>query len=255
MRLEGKVAIVTGSSMGIGLGIAKVLAKERASLVMASRGAQKGKAALKEVRDTGCADIIYVQTDVSKAAEVNRLVSKTMEHYGKIDVLCNNAGIGLLKSVINTSEEEWDEIIDTNLKSIYLCCKAVIPKMIAAGGGSIINIASVASFVGFKDDAAYCASKGGLLMLSKQMALDYSKHDIRVNCICPGFIQTPMANDYFDQHDDPVTARRQTQNMHPLGRLGTPEDIGYAALYLASDESSFVTGTSLVVDGGLLARP
>lgn len=254
MRLANKVAIVTGGSRGIGLGIAEIFVREGATVVIVNRTTETGKAAAEKIANSG-GSAVSIPTDVSKIKEVEKMVRAVIERYKKIDILCNNAGIGLLRSVVDSTEEEWDRLIDINLKGVFLCSKYVIPEMIKNHGGSIINMASAASYVAFQNDAAYCASKGGLLMLTKQMALDYAHYKIRVNCICPGFIITSQLEHYLNQHDDPEAVRKEVESLHPIGRLGTPEDIAYAALYLASDESSFVTGTSLVVDGGLLTKP
>jgi NAD(P)-dependent dehydrogenase (short-subunit alcohol dehydrogenase family) len=253
VRLQNKVAIVTGAGEGIGRAIALLFAGEGAAVVVANRTPEKGNAAVEAIRDLG-GDAIFVQTDVCKADDVERMVGATLDRFGKLDVLCNNAGIGFLDTVVGTSEEDFDRVLATNLKSVFLCCKVAIPNMIERGGGSIVNIASMAGLMPFKRDAAYCASKGGLLMLTRQTALDYAPHRVRVNSICPAFIVTPMAEKYFAQQRDPVAARREVESAHPLGRLGRPEDIAFGALYLASDESSWVTGTTLVVDGGLMVN-
>lgn len=253
-RLANKIAIITGGTSGIGLGITEVFSREGATVVIVNRKPDTGKALAEKINNSG-GNAISIRADVSRITEVEEMVHTVIERYNKIDILCNNAGIGLLRSVTDSTEEEWDRVIDINLKGVFHCSKYVIPEMIKNNGGSIINTASVASFVAFQNDAAYCASKGGLLMLTKQMALEYAQYKIRVNCVCPGFIITPELEHYIDQHDDPKAARKEVESWHPIGRLGTPEDIAYAALYFASDESTFVTGASLAVDGGFLTRP
>ena len=254
VKLADKIAVVTGGSRGIGLGIAELYVKEGATVIIANRNPEQGKQAADNLSTTG-GKAVSIPTDVSKIKQVENLISEVIDRYKRIDILCNNAGIGLLRSVIDTTEEEWDRVIGINLKGAFLCSKYAIPEMLKNNGGSIINMASTASFIAFQNDAAYCASKGGLLMLTKQMALDYARHNIRVNCICPGFIVTPELEHYLSQHKDPEAARREVENLHPVGRLGLPVDVAHAALYFASDESTFVTGSSLVIDGGMLVKP
>jgi NAD(P)-dependent dehydrogenase (short-subunit alcohol dehydrogenase family) len=252
-RLENKVAIVTGAGQGIGKGIALLFAREGARVVTGSRRADVAEATVREI-DAGGGTALFVETDIRGEPDCRRIVETALDRFGRLDVLVNNAGIGLLRSVTDSTEAEYDRVLDTNLKGAFFCCKYAIPVMIDAGGGSIINLASVASFVGFEQDPAYCASKGGLLMLTKQLALEYARKKVRVNAICPGFVITPELEHYLNQKDDPAAARREVEDLHPLGRLGTPEDVAYAALYLASDESSWVTGCPLIIDGGMLTR-
>ena len=169
-------------------------------------------------------------------------------------MLCNNAGVGLLRSVVDTSLEEYAYLMDTNVRGAFLLCRHAIPGMQSQGGGAIVNLASVASFVGFERDAAYCASKGALLMLTRQIALEYAPAGIRANAICPGFVDTPELRHYVEQQPDPEAALRACDALHPIGRVGRAEEVAAAALFLASDEASFITGAALVVDGGLLTR-
>ena len=256
MRLENKVSVITGASKGIGKSIAKKFAFEGSKVSICSRTSSKkeGLKVVDEIVKNG-GEAIYSSVDVSKYNEVEKLIQKTIDEWGKIDILVNNAGIGMLKSIEDTSSNEWKNIMENNLESVFNCTKSVIPHMRKNGGGSIINLASVASYVGFADDAAYCASKGGVLMLTRQTALDYSKENIRVNSICPGFIETPELIHYLSQTENPKLERQKVIDYHPIGRIGTTEEVANVALFFASDESSFVTGADLAVDGGLLTRP
>ena len=256
MRLENKVSVITGASKGIGKSIAKKFAFEGSKVSICSRTSSKkeGLKVVDEIVKNG-GEAIYSSADVSKYNEVEKLIQKTIDEWGKIDILVNNAGIGMLKSIEDTSSNEWKNIMENNLESVFNCTKSVIPHMRENGGGSIINLASVASYVGFADDAAYCASKGGVLMLTRQTALDYSKENIRVNSICPGFIETPELIHYLSQTENPKLERQKVIDYHPIGRIGTTEEVANVALFLASDESSFVTGADIAVDGGLLTRP
>jgi NAD(P)-dependent dehydrogenase (short-subunit alcohol dehydrogenase family) len=254
MRLKDRVAIVTGASKGIGRAIAAAYAHEGAHVAICSRTASEGEEAATAIRAAG-GDVIYIQADVSVMADAQGLVEETVDRWGRLDVLCNNAGIGMLRTLEETTEEEWRHLMSINLDGAFHCSKFAIPAMRSSGGGSIINIASVASFVGFQADAAYCASKGGLLMLTRQMALDYSPENIRVNAICPGFIRTPELEHYLGQKPDPEAARAEVVAYHPIGRIGEPEEVADVAVFFASDESSFVTGAHLTVDGGLMVRP
>ncbi len=254
MLLRDKVAIVTGASKGIGRAIAAAYVREGARVAICSRTVSEGEAAAEAIREEG-GNVFYVQADVSVMADAQQLVEKTLDRWERLDVLCNNAGIGVLRTLEDTSAEEWRHLMSINVDGVFHCSKFAIPAMRHAGSGSIINIASVASFVGFQADAAYCASKGAVLMLTRQMALDYSCEGIRVNAICPGFIRTPELEHYLAQKPDPEAARAEVVAYHPIGRIGEPEEVADVAVFLASDKSSFVTGAHLTVDGGLLVRP
>ncbi len=247
MRLKGKVAVVTGAGTGIGQAIAAFFAAEGASVIVNchERKAQETVDMIKKVGGT----YIVVQADVSKADDVDRLISRTIEKFGRFDILVNNAGIYRSHLAHETSEEEWDAVIDVNLKGAFLCSKCAIPEMLKnendAIKGRIINIASIAGIVGFAVSPAYCASKGGLILLTKEMALDYAPH-ININAICPGVIETPMTSELLRNLD----ARKELMSATPAGRPGRPEDIAGAAVFLASHDADFITGASLVVDGG-----
>ncbi|PWU24365.1 MAG: short-chain dehydrogenase [Candidatus Rokuibacteriota bacterium] len=199
-------------------------------------------------------EAIAVPTDVCDPESVARLIHVTLETFGRLDVLVNNAGVGIRRTVTESTMEEYDIVMEPNVRGVFLCMKYGIPPLVEQGSGSVINMASVASFVGFTRDAAYCASKGAVLMLTRQAALDYARFGVRVNAICPGFIDTPMLRYYCDQQADPDAAWREVLAQHPMGRVGTPADVAGAAVFLAGDDSKWVTGSSIAVDGGLLAQ-
>jgi NAD(P)-dependent dehydrogenase (short-subunit alcohol dehydrogenase family) len=252
MKLAGKVAIVTGGTIGIGAATASLFLEQGARVVISGRDEKRGKAALKELTVHG-GEVSYVRADVSKSAEVQRMVNETVDSFGRIDVLVNNAGINPVGTVLDTEEEVWDQIMAINLKGPYLCSKYVIPHMLEVGGGSIINIGSINSFMAFENEVAYDASKGGVLMLTRATALDFAKKNIRVNCICPGAISTPLLETIFNESPNPEEMKQAMIGRHPLHRIGSPEEVARAILFLASDDSSFITGAALAVDGGILA--
>ena len=235
-RLVGKVAIITGAASGIGKAGAILFAAEGARITVADLDEARGKDVVQEISDHG-GKALFVRTDVTAAPAVKNMVAATMAAFGRIDILYNNAGILRLGSVEEIAEEDWDLVMNVNLKGVYLCSKYAIPYMKQAGGGSIINAGSTVSFVGSPKSAPYCASKGGLLILTKQMALDYAPFNIRVNAICPGVTETPFAEQVFGAAPDPVQARRQSERARPIGRLAKPEEVARAALFLASDDS------------------
>jgi meso-butanediol dehydrogenase / (S,S)-butanediol dehydrogenase / diacetyl reductase len=251
-RLAGKAAIVTGCGRGIGRAIVERFTAEGAAVVGSQRNAVEGQELFDGLAGRGAA-VEFVQADVRDPDAVARAVDRTLERFGRIDVLVNNAAIGLLRSIVDTTDEQYDEVLDTNLRGIFVWCRHALPPMLAAGRGCVVNIGSVAATVGFADDAAYCASKGAVLALTKQMAIDYSRRGVRVNCISPGFIETEQMRVYLDSHDDPQARRAELDRLHPMGRVGRPEEVAAAAAFLASDDASFVTGAELAVDGGLLA--
>jgi NAD(P)-dependent dehydrogenase (short-subunit alcohol dehydrogenase family) len=252
LSLENKVAIVTGAASGIGHGIALRLAEMGAFIAILDIHEANGRQSVAEVQNQG-GEAIFLNCDVQRAADCRRGVETAIGKWGHIDILCNCAGIAIRKDVVDLTEEEWDRALHVTLKGIYLLSHEVIPHMIRGGGGNIINIGSGWSLKGGPRAASYCAAKGGTLNLTRAMAIDYGKHKIRVNCICPGDVDTPMLHSECAQlGEDTKTFMREAAN-RPLARVGTPDDVAMAALFLASPMSSWITGIALVVDGGGLA--
>ena len=250
MKLEGKVAIVTGSSKGIGLGIARVFSQEGAKVVVVCRTEAAGRKVAEELgADEGRA--LFIQTDLTKAEAIRHMIDTTLDTFGQLDVVVNNAGYHISKNVEVTTEEEWDFIINTNLRSTFLCSKYAIPHL-RKTKGNIINISSMVGKVGQPNAGAYSATKGGQIAMSTGMAIDFAPDGIRVNVICPGWIETPLVEDWFGQQEDPEAARKYIYGQHPLGRIGTIEECGKAALFLACEsDSAFVTGIALDIDGAV----
>lgn len=249
MKLDGKVAIVTGASKGIGLGIARVFSAEGAKVVVTCRSEEEGRQTAVELgSNEGRA--IFIKTDVTSSESIQNMINKTIEVFGKLDIMVNNAGYHISKNVEETSEDEWEYIINTNLRSTFLCSKYTMPHL-RRTKGNIINISSMVGLVGQPNAGAYSATKGGQIAMSKGMAIDFAPDGIRVNVICPGWIETPLVEDWFSQQKDPGEARKYIFGQHPLGRIGTIEECGKAALYLASDDAAFVTGITLNIDGGI----
>jgi len=249
MRLKDRVAIITGAGSGIGRASAILFAKEGAKVVVADFVPQSGLETVDIIKKNG-GEAISVDADISKASDAEKTVKSAVKIYGKLDILFNNAGINLERTVTETTEPEWDRVQNINLKGVFLCSKYAIPEMIRGGGGVIINTASIRGLVGQYHLAAYCASKGGVVLLTKAMALDYGSNNIRVNCICPGGIETPMHLAFLATLKDPELEVQETLKKIPLGRMGQPEDVAWVALFLASDESAYLTGLAIPVDGG-----
>jgi NAD(P)-dependent dehydrogenase (short-subunit alcohol dehydrogenase family) len=251
--LEGKRALITGAASGIGRAAARLFTREGAVVVLADRDMANGQAVAREIQQQG-GQALFVACDVTRSDDCARAVEQTVAAFGGLDVVLNCAGIIVRRSVIDLDEADWDRVMDVNVKSVYLVAKFAIPAMQAAGrGGSIINISSGWGLVGGPNAAAYCASKGAVVLLTKAMAIDFGPHNIRVNCLCPGDTDTPMLREEARQLGEAESKFMAGAANRPLGRVGTPEEIAQAALFLASDASSYVTGTALVVDGGGLA--
>lgn len=252
MRLQGKVALITGGTEGMGFATAAAFLKEGARVCVTGRSPEKGARAMQSLSALG--EVAFVAGDVSCAPDAERMVASTVERFGRLDVLFNNAGVYLEKRAEDMTEEEWDTLMDINVKGTFLVTKFAVPHMKRQGGGSIINNSSDAGLVGNRNCPAYCASKGAVTVMTKAMALDYAEYGIRVNCVNPGNVDTPMLSRELARVEDPEEYARRMNEESPVGRIGRPEEVAKAVLFLASDESSFVTGAALSVDGGLTAQ-
>jgi 2-keto-3-deoxy-L-fuconate dehydrogenase len=253
MRLEKRAALVTGAASGIGRGIALLFAQEGASVLIADID-EVGAAETVRLIEAESGTAKSCLADVRVAGDVRRMIDTCLLAYGNIDILVNNAGIGSTQTVVDTDEEVWDDVFAVNARGVFLGCKLAIPFMIEAGGGVIVNMASVAGMVGLKNRAAYCASKGAVITLTKAIAVDHVQQNIRCNCICPGTVDSPWVGRLLAAAPDPMAERAALVARQPMGRLGMPDEIARAALYLASDDAAFITGTAFVIDGGLTAQ-
>ncbi len=251
-QLSGKVAIITGAASGIGRAAALLFAREGAAVVIADVNESGGRTVAAEITGKGGRSA-FETGDVTRAADCQRVIERAVRDFGGIHVLFNNAGIIRRASVVELSEADWDRVMAVNVKAIFLMSRQAIPVMEKTGGGSIINMASGWGLAGGPRAAAYCASKGAVVLLTKAMAIDHGPQKIRVNCLCPGDTDTAMLRNEAEQLGEPDNRFLAEATKRPLGRVGQPEEIAQAALYLASDAASFVTGTALVVDGGGLA--
>lgn len=250
MRLRNKICIVTGGGSGIGRATSLLFAREGASVVVADKALESAKDVAAEAGN----GVMALAVDVADSGRVKDMIEETVRRFGRIDVLVNNAGYGISGDVVQTSEQDWGKLMAVNVNGVFHGCKHVIPVMRKQGGGVIVNTASTVSLIGIRDRAAYCASKGAVASLTKAMALDHVQDKIRINCVAPGTIESPYFAEMFAKLSDPAQARRELEQRQAMNRMGKPEEVAYAMLYLACDESSFVTGTVLVVDGGWTAQ-
>jgi len=251
-RLAGKCAVITGGGTGIGQAIALAFAREGAQVAVAGRRKNKLDETLRLLQQAGCS-ALALECDVTKAADTERVVKSAEDVFGKVNVLVNNAGALSVSTIESIAEEDWDRVMAINAKGPFLMSRASLPAMRRSGGGSIINVGSVLGIVAIRDRAAYCASKGGVTMLTKAMALDHAHDNIRVNCVCPSIVESDMTRNLFAETEVGREARESRLASIPLGRFGKPTDIAGLAVFLASEESSWMTGTVIPVDGGVTA--
>ena len=254
-RVEGKVAIITGGALGIGRATSELLAAEGAKVAVVDLKEEDGKEVVEKI-EAGGGTAGFWELDVSREEEVKKVFDEIAGKFGKIDILVNNAGIsGVDKPTHEIAEEEWKKVIDVNVNGVYLCTKHAIPYMKKAGGGNIINLSSIYGMIGAANFPPYHASKGAVRLMSKNDAIQYARDNIRVNSVHPGFIWTPMVDDVAERSGQGVEEyRKQLDELHPIGHVGESEDIAYGILYLACEESKFVTGSELVIDGGYTAK-
>lgn len=253
MKLNQRVAVITGAGSGIGRAMALAFAHEGAFILAGDLNGAAAEETASLVIGNGGKCRAYT-VDVTVPEQVNGMMDAAIRAYGRIDILCNNAGIGSTTDVVDCEPDEWDRVMAVNVRSVYLGCKYVVPHMLEQGSGVIVNTASVAGMIGLPKRAVYSASKGAVIALTKQVAIEYVEQGIRVNCVCPGTVDSPWVGRLLAESGDVQAARAALTARQPIGRLGTPEEVAAAALYLASDDAAFITGTELVIDGGLTAR-
>ena len=251
MKLSGQVAIVTGGGSGQGRASSLLFAQEGAKVVVADVNADGAEETAQLINRNEGGQATALRADVTRADDAQSMVDAAVSNYGRLDILINNAGMTLFKGIDDTSEEDWDRIVNTNLKGVFLCCKAAIPAMRESGGGSIVNIASVAGLIGMPQHFAYCAAKAGVIHFTKSLALDHGPEHIRINCICPGGVLTPMLGEVIDINNAAQVDRVARQ--HALGRIADPQEIARVSLFLCSSDASFMTGAAVTVDGGIAA--
>ncbi len=250
MRLIGKRALVTGGASGIGEATAARFAAESAAVAVADLDGAGAENGARRIRDKG-GNAIGLAADVGDDTSVSAMVTRAWDALDGLDILVNNAAVPMVGTVETLAPDDWDRVLDIDLKSIYRASRAIWPRFRAAGGGAILNTASVAGIIGMAGQHGYSAAKAGVVALTKCLALDGAAHGIRVNCICPGFVETPMAVAFIEAQDAPAASRAAIEAAHPLGRMGKPDEIAAGFVYLASDEARWITGTALVIDGGL----
>ena len=253
MRLRDKTAIITGAGSGIGREAAILFAAEGAKVLVADRDMAAAERVVAEIKNAGRVASPY-RVDVTREAEVEAMITACVAQFGRLDILVNNAGYGFAGTVVNTSEADWDALMAVNVKGVFFGCKHAIPVMEKQGGGAVVNTASTVSVVGITDRAAYVASKGAVAALTRAVALDHVHSNIRVNCVAPGTIESPYFTEIFRKSNDAAQLRRSLEERQAMNRLGQPIEIARAMLFLASDESSFCTGSMLTADGGWTAR-
>lgn len=252
MRLKGKICIITGAGAGIGEATAVRFGQEGAKVVVADMDKTAGEGTVRKIIETG-GEAMFVLTDVSRSEDCRLLMEETDEAFGNIDILVNNAGIYIQENIIDASEENWKRIFAVNVDGIFYCSRHAVPYMKKAGGGSIVHVASEAGIVAIKGQMAYNTSKAAVIMMAKSMAVDLAQYNIRVNAVCPGTTETPLFKEAMKRDANPTEARRLLESSRPANRLGRPEEIASAILFIASDEAGYATGSSLVIDGGLTA--
>lgn len=250
MRLAGKSCIVTGGGSGLGRATCLLFAEEGAKVAVADKSREAAESVAREVGEAA----IALQTDVSDSENVRAMLKQTVDHFGRLDVLVNNAGYGIPGSVVETDETDWDRLMAVNLNGVFYGCKYAIPIMRKQGGGVIVNTASMVATVGLRDRAAYCASKGAVAALTRAMALDHVAEGIRINCIAPGTMDSPYFDEMLAKSDRPEEMRRELEQRQAMNRMGKPREVAHGILYLACDDSSFATGSMLTVDGGMTAQ-
>jgi NAD(P)-dependent dehydrogenase (short-subunit alcohol dehydrogenase family) len=253
MKLKDRVAVITGGGYGIGAAIGRLFAQEGARVALIGRDSARGEKTCQGIRSEG-GDCRFYVADVSKADQVAKAAAQILKDYPKVDILVNNAGIWRPGRVIDLDEETWDSVLDTNLKGMFLVSRQFLPVMIKQKRGVVINMASGAGLVGVTDASAYGASKGGIVNLSRSMALDFAPFNVRVNCLCPGMTDTAQGVSVVAHYKPGGDQKEEKRNWQPLRRIGTAEDVAKAALYLASDDAEFMTGSMFVIDGGLTAQ-
>lgn len=251
--LTGKVAIVTGAGTGIGRACAELFAREGAAVVLAGRRQQPLEEVATGVTASGGRSVVH-PCDVTRAADVESLVARARKEYGGLNLVVNNAAYWMAGTAEETSQDDWERMLATNLTGVFLLSRQALPELRRAGGGAIINIGSVLGMVGMKRRVAYAASKGGLVQLTKAMALDHAAEKIRINCVCPSLVETPMGRESLERAGDAASERARRIAQIPFGRVGTPEDVAALVLFLASDDASWITGAVIPLDGGFTAQ-